>query len=177
MNTDEELRLAQSRYCEKALELGAVDAVPFAICDIVFDSRTLLKCMFGCADWGKNHTCPSRAGSPSMAEYREMFSRYRGGLVIHTHEKWLSQSISLALEGQAFAEGWYFAFSLSDCGLCETCAAVGCEPCRFPKKARPAFHSVGIDVFQTVRGLGLPIYTLHDPAKETQNWYSALFIQ
>ena len=74
------------RYIEIALKMGATDAVPFRLSDICFDSRTLLKCMFGCPDWGKNHTCPSRPGSPTMKEYREMFSRYSGGVIIHTHD-------------------------------------------------------------------------------------------
>ena len=49
-------------FAARALELGADDAVVFGIEDIVFDSRTILKCMFGCEDWGKAHTCPSRPG-------------------------------------------------------------------------------------------------------------------
>ncbi len=163
-------------YINTALEMGADDAVPFKLSDICFDSRTLLKCMFGCTDWGRCHVCPSRPGSPSIAEYREMFSRYSGGIIIHTHEKKLSQKISFKIEGNAFRDGHYFAFSLSDCALCEQCAAVTNEPCRFARMARPAFHSVGIDVFKTVRGLGLPIQTLTNPDREEQNWYSAVFI-
>lgn len=164
------------KYINRALEMGAADAVEFKIGDICFDSRTLLKCMYGCSDWGKNHTCPSRPGSPSIAEYREMFSRYSRGVIVHTHDKASSQKISFTLEREAFGDGYYFAFSLSDCSLCSECAAVKCETCRFPKMARPAFHSVGIDVFKTVRGLGLPIETLTDPTQE-QNWYSAVFIE
>ena len=165
------------KYISAALELGAVDAVEFKLSDICFDSRTLLKCKFGCTDWGRSHTCPSRPGSPSMAEYREMFSRYSGGVIVHTHDKALSQRISFRLEGEAFRDGYYFAFSLSDCALCRECAAVSNEPCRFAHMARPAFHSVGIDVFKTVRGLGLPIRTLTDADTEEQNWYSAVFIE
>ena len=112
-----------------------------------------------------------------MAEYRDMLSRYQWGVLIHTHDKKLSQRISFALESQAFHDGFYFAFSLSDCGLCDTCAAVCGEACRSPQRARPAFHSVGIDVFETVHRLNLPLNTLGDPAQEEQNWYSAVFIK
>ncbi len=165
------------KYIDTALSMGAIDAVEFTISDIAFDSRTLLKCMFGCTDWGKCHVCPSRPGSPSAAEYKEMLSRYGGGIIIHTHDKKLSQKISFTIEGDAFRDGHYFAFSLSDCALCSQCAAVTHEPCRFARMARPAFHSVGIDVFKTARGLGLPIETLTDPENEEQNWYSAVFIE
>lgn len=166
-------------YVELALELGAVDAVPFGIDDIRFDSRTLLKCMFGCADWGRNHTCPSRPANASLEQYREMLSRYSWGVIVHCHDKESSQKISFELERRAFADGYYFALSLSDCANCPAgCAAEQGQPCRFVKKARPAFHSVGIDVFATVHGLGLPLYTLNDPErKQQQNWYSAVFVE
>ena len=56
-------------YVDRALQLGADHAVLFTLKDIVFDSRTILKCMFGCADWGKAIT-PSRPGSLKPWEYR-----------------------------------------------------------------------------------------------------------
>lgn len=168
---------AASECIKEALSMGAADAVLFTIDDIAFDSRTLLKCMFGCADWGRNHTCPSRANNVSIAEYREMLSRYKWGIIVHTHDKALSHKISLAIESRMFHEGYYFAFSMSDCALCNECACVENAPCRFPKMARPAFHSVGIDVFKTVRDLGLPIETLACPEHDEQNWYSAIFVE
>lgn len=48
--------------------------------------------------------------------------------------------------------------------------------CVNPKKVRPAFHSVGIDVFKTVRKFNLPIETLF-VENQIQNWYSAVFIE
>jgi len=165
------------KYLKMALEMGATDAVLFEDEQICWDSRTLLKCMYGCTDWGKNHTCPSRPGNPTMAELKEMFSRYRWGIIIHTHEKNLSQKISMAVESAAFHDNYYFAMSLSDCGLCGECAAVKCQDCRHVREARPAFHSVGIDVFSTVHRFGLPLKTLFDADKEEQNWYSAVFVE
>jgi predicted metal-binding protein len=165
-----------TQWIAEALEMGAVDAVPFVISDIVFDPRTLLKCMYGCSDWGKLHTCPSRPGSPSMVEYRDMFSRYRWGIIVHTHEKRPAQKISYELERRAYLAGYPLAFSLSDCGLCARCAGYDGEPCRCPKQARPAFHSVGVDVFATAHRLGLPLYPLHAPEQE-QNWYAAVFVE
>lgn len=162
---------------KRAVELGAVGCKSFVIDDICFDSRTLLKCMFGCADWGKGLTCPSRKGSPSMAEYREMFSKYKWGVIIHGHDKATTQRVSLQLEGEAFAKGYYMAFSLSDCALCKQCAGFTGGECRHVLKARPAFHSVGIDVFKTVRQLGFTINTLYDPDNEEQNWYAAVFVE
>jgi len=159
-----------------AENMGAVDVVSFTTEQIEFDSRTLLKCMFGCSDWGLNHTCPSRPGSLKPWEYKKIFKEYEWGLIIHTHDKKLSQDISFELERMAFLSDHYFAFSLSDCAICDECAGMNGEPCRAPRKARPAFHSVGIDVFKTVKKFNLPLYTLKSE-EEKQNWYSAVFVE
>jgi predicted metal-binding protein len=163
-------------YVERSLELGAEDAVPFVIEDIEFDPRTILKCAFGCGDWGKGLTCPSRANSLKPWEYEKVLRKYSWGVIIHSHDKKESQRISFAIEREAFLDGYYFAFSLSDCALCAQCAGFAGGRCAHPKEARPAFHSVGIDVFKTVRKMGLPIDTLKDK-DETPNWYSAVFIE
>ncbi len=164
-------------YIERALQLGAVDAVPFRIEDIVFDSRTLLKCLFSCA-YGPRYTCPTAPGSPTMARYREMLSRYHWGVLVHGHFKKETLDIAFELERRAFVDGYHLAWSLSGCPSCpQGCTLREGRPCRFPKRARPQFYSVGIDVFATVRGLGLPIRTLTDPERQEQNWYGPVFME
>ncbi len=163
-------------FINKALELGANHATAFEIKDIAFDSRTLIKCMFGCNDWGKGNTCPSKPGSLKPWEYKKIFEEYTWGIIIHSNDKKISQDVSFAIESDAFAKGYYFAFSLSDCSLCKECAGHKGIDCIRPERARPAFHSVGIDVFKTVRKFDLPIETLSQEG-QTQNWYSAVFIE
>jgi len=163
-------------YIEKALEMGADYAVGFAIDDIIFDSRVILKCIFGCADYGKLHTCPYQKSPLSMDEYKKILQNYKCGVIIGCSDKYKSQEISFEIERLAFLDGYYFAFSMSDCGLCGQCAKFDGQGCRFPQKARPAFHSVGIDVFKTVRQLGLPIDVLREQT-DAQHWYSAVFIE
>ncbi|MDD4495611.1 MAG: DUF2284 domain-containing protein [Eubacteriales bacterium] len=163
-------------FVDKAIELGADHAVAFTIDQIEFDSRTILKCMFGCDDWGKGCTCPSRPGSLKPWEYKEVLSRYKWGVIIHSTDKRISQNVSFEIEREAFLKGYYFAFSLSDCALCRECAGSKGIECVHPKKARPAFHSVGIDVFKTVHKFGLPLKPLQS-SDEQQNWYSAVFIE
>ncbi len=160
----------------RALELGAADAVIFRIEQIVFDERTILKCMFGCSDWGKGHTCPSAPGSLKPWEYRQIFEKYSWGCIIHSTSKKVSHDVSFAIEREAFLAGHYFAFSLSDCAICGECAGFKGRACVDPRRARPAFHSVGIDVFATVHQFGLPLVTLKDES-ETENWYSAVFVE
>lgn len=166
----------QTFFINRALELGADHAIVFKLQDIEFDSRTILKCMFGCNDWGKGHTCPSRPGSLKPWEYQKVFEKYKWGIIIHSTNKKISQDVSFEIEREAFLKGYYMAFSLSDCAICQECAGFKDRECVNNKKARPAFHSVGIDVFKTVRKFGLPIETLKEKDEE-QNWYSAVFIE
>lgn len=168
--------MSREYFIDFALNLGAAHAVPFKIDQIVFDSRTILKCMYGCGDWGKGNTCPSRAGSLKPWEYEEVFKKYTWGIIIHSTDKKISQDVSFAVEREAFLKGYYLAFSLSDCAICAQCAGFKGMCCTNPRKARPAFHSVGIDVFKTVKEFGLPLETLKN-LDDTQNWYSAVFIE
>ena len=164
------------KLIEKALKMGALNAVRFSISDIVFDSRVILKCIFGCGDYGLLHTCPYQRSPLTMEEYQRILEKYSWGIIIGCGDKAGSQQISYEIERQCFLDGYYFAFSLSDCGLCTTCAKSKGVDCRIPQKARPAFHSVGIDVFKTVRNFGLPIEVLRSK-DEAQNWYSAVFVE
>jgi len=163
-------------YIQKALSMGAENAVRFSISDIVFDRRVVLKCLFGCNDFGKAHTCPYQRSPLSMDEYRSIMGEFSWGIIIGCGDKPSSQKISYEIERQCFFDGYYFAFSLSDCGLCKECAKASDAECRFPQKARPAFHGVGIDVFKTVRNLGLPIDVLKEQS-DKQHWYSAVFVE
>ena len=164
------------KYIDLAKELGASHAVKFGIEDIVFDPRVALKCIFGCGDFGKNHTCPFQKSPLRMDEYRDIFTRYSWGIIIGTKDKHLSQKVSFEVERACFLDGYYFAFSLSDCGLCKECSKITGEDCRIPQKARPAFHAVGIDVFKTVHKFGLPLAVAQNYDAET-NWYSAVFVE
>jgi len=167
------------KYINMAKEMGVKNVVEFNISDIVFDPRVILKCMFGCSDYGLLHSCPYQRSPLSMEEYKKVFEHYSKGIIIGCADKASSQHISYEIERQCFLDGYYFAFSLSDCGLCKDCSKKIEKDCRFPAKARPAFHSVGIDVFKTVRDMGLPIDVLVDRKEDNnkQNWYSAVFVE
>lgn len=164
------------KYQDMAMEMGARNAVKFNIEDIAFDPRVALKCIFGCGDFGKNHTCPYQKSPLTMKEYKEILGHYSWGIIIGCGDKQTSQKISFEVERACFLDGYYFAFSLSDCGLCKTCSKIAGEACRVPAKARPAFHAVGIDVFKTVGKFDLPLYVAKDYGAET-NWYSAVFVE
>jgi len=164
-----------NKYINMACELGADNAVAVTPEDIVFDGRTILKCMFGCKDWGKGCTCPSREGFLPLDEMERLLRKYKSVLIVHSRNKKTAQKASLAIENEAYLDGDVLSFSMSDCALCEECAGRFDHPCRNVMKARPSFHSVGINVFATVAKLGLPLKPLRSEDEE-QNWYSAVWL-
>jgi predicted metal-binding protein len=163
------------KYIELARSHGADNVVAVRRKDIVFDGRTILKCMYGCSAWNKGCTCPSRSGFLPLGKFRKLFKKYKTVLIIHAHDKKAAQNASLAIENEAYLDGDVLAFSTSDCALCNECAGMTDEPCRNVIKARPSFQSVGINVFATVKKLGLPLYPLRKEDDE-QNWYAAVWL-
>jgi len=163
------------KYIELAKSFGAENVIAVTPNDIVFDDRVILKCMFGCRDWGKGCTCPSRAGALTPGEYEKMLRKYKTVLIVHSPDKKIAQRASFEVEREAYFDGDALAFSMSDCALCADCAGRADEPCRNVKMARPAFHSVGIDLFATAKRLGLPLRALRNE-NEPQNWYAAVWL-
>jgi len=163
------------KYINMALSLGADHAVLVTPDDIVFDGRTLLKCMFGCSDWGHGPTCPSRGGFLKPWELEPLLRKYKSVLIIHSTDKKIAQKASYAIEKEAYFDGDVMVFSMSDCAICGSCAGKAGKACVDVKRARPAFHSVGIDVFATVHKLGLPLLSLREEGEE-QNWYAAVWL-
>jgi len=168
-------RLSMEKYVDLAMSHGALNVVVATPDDVVFDGRALLKCMFGCELWEKGCTCPSRGGFLKPDEFERLLRMYATVLIIHSNDKRAAQNASFAVEREAYMDGDALAFSMSDCALCEDCAGKANEPCRNVRKARPAFQSVGIDVFSTAKKLGLPLKALRDKDEET-NWYAAVWL-
>lgn len=169
--------MAIEKYIDLALSLGALHAVAVTPEEIVFDSRTILKCMFGCADWGRGCTCPSRPGALKPWEFEPLLRKYKHVLIIHSTDKKIAQKASFAVEREAYLDGDSLSFSMSDCAICKKCAGKEATPapCRDVRRARPSFHSVGIDVFETAKRLGLPLFPLKSEGEE-ENWYSAAWL-
>ena len=162
-------------YVQIARSAGADNVLAVTPDEIVFDPRTIIKCMFGCGDWGMGCTCPSRNGFLKLSEWETLLKMYNTVIIIHSTIKTIAQTASFSVEKQAFFDGDVLSFSMSDCALCGKCAGFLGEFCRNPKQARPAFHSVGIDVFATTKKLGLPLNPLKEEG-ETENWYSAVWL-
>lgn len=154
--------------------------------DIVVAQWVRMKCTFGCANYGKNATCPPNV--PSVAECREFFDEYASAAVFHFEKAverpedrhaWarkVNQGL-LEVERDVFLAGYKKAFLLfmATCDLCSDCPGVR-EECRKPKSARPTPESMAIDVYSTVRQHGYPIEVLVDYS-QSMNRYAFLLVE
>jgi predicted metal-binding protein len=153
--------------------------------DIVVAQWVRMKCMFGCANYGKNATCPPNV--PSVAECRSFFDDYGSGIILHfekTVDKpedrhaW-SKGVNLELlrlERDLFLAGHQKAFLLfmDSCGICAECTGVR-EECKHARSARPSPESMAVDVFSTVKASGFSIEVLADYS-QAMNRYAFLLI-
>ena len=149
-----------SNLVDKAQQLGAIEAVLINTDTIIFDSRSFLKCRFGCPRWGRFWTCPPHLELSPQA-FMEAFSNYDQALLLKCTNFQESQEISLALEKDAMLNyDCRFSMAMVLCVKCKECAWP--EPCRYPHLARPAMDAYGIDIGKTVAQVGLKVE--FDPA-------------
>ena len=162
------------KYIQAAKKLNMIDAMIISPQDIFFDIRAILKCRWGCEDYFQESIrCHTRG--TTFQERVEMVQQYNHILLAHSHD---ARELSLAvleIERKAFLDGHYFAFALRTCNLCKVCATSQGNPCVLPDKVRPCDQSFGIDVYKTVRKLGLPCEVLQD-INDLQNRYGFVLI-
>lgn len=154
--------------------------------EIIVAQWVRMKCMFGCAGYGKNACCPPNV--PSVEECRAFFQEYAKGVIFHfahavekpedRHQwsKGINTKLS-ALEREVFLAGHNKAFLLfmDSCSLCGDCDRDR-TACANPRTARPSLESMAVDVFGTVREYGYSIDVLTDYS-DIMNRYAFLLIE
>jgi predicted metal-binding protein len=162
------------KYIRLANNLRMTNAKIISPEQIFFDIRAILKCRWGCEDFFQQTIrCDTR--DTTYQERVEMIKRYSHILLVQSHDARALSSAVLELERTAFLDGYYFAFAIRFCNLCKACAVKEGNPCPTPDKVRPCDQSFGIDVYKTVRNLGLPCEVLQ--SKDTvQNRYGFVLI-
>ena len=162
------------KYIQLARELGMVNAKIISPKDIFFDIRAILKCRWGCEDFFQESIrCQNR--DTTFQERVEMINRYDHIVLVHSHDARALSAAVLEIERVAFLDGHYFEFAIRTCNLCKVCAIEEGNPCPTPDKVRPCDQSFGIDVYKTVRNLGLPCEVLQSK-EEIQNRYGIVLI-
>jgi len=160
---------------EKAIELGAADAVILDPAKVPVANWVRLKCQFGCGGWGRCLTCPPFTPEPERTS--KILSEYKKAILVHSKGSHPSiRKLMPELERFAFLQGYHkaFAFSSGPCDLCDECNLEG--PCRHPREARPSMEACGIDVFGTAAAAGLPIHVATHRKDET-NYYGLLLVE
>jgi len=162
------------KYIQLAKELHMIDAIIISPKQIFFDIRAILKCQWGCEDFRPgNIRCDHR--DTTYRERTEMLKKYRHILLLHSHDERALSAAVLNIERAAFLDGYYFAFAIRTCNLCERRAVKQDNPCPTPDKVRPCDSIFGINVYKTVRNLGLPCEVLKTKG-DVQNRYGFVLI-
>ena len=151
-----------------AKELGFHEVHFMEASDIVTARWIILKCLYGCAKYNTSWCCPP--ATPDLQMTRDILSEYELALLLvneNMNEHFYRNSAAsrriqikqwkstVALERKLFLMGYYKAFGLpaDTCALCKECAYP--KQCKFPNEKRPTLEGCGIDVFQTLKKLGL----------------------
>jgi predicted metal-binding protein len=162
------------KYIQLARELGMVKAMIISPKEICFDIRAILKCRWGCEDFFQESIrCQTR--DTTFQERVEMINRFHHVLLVHSHDARALSEAVLEIERTAFLDGYYFAFAIRFCNLCKACTVKEGNPCPTPDRVRPCDQSFGIDVYKTVRNLGLPCEVLQGN-EAIQNRYGFVLI-
>ena len=184
-------RLAEDleQYRQKALQLGASQALVVKAEDIPVDDRVTLKCRIPrCFGYGAGAHCPPHTMKPS--ELREILKQYQWAVffikdipseVIVRDKATIKERVAAyqevyrmvsEIESMAFYDGHYLAFGFAAgscrhtyCGQHATCQAMTGDRCRFSLLSRPSMEAVGIDVYRMVATAGWEIYPIGSGAK------------
>jgi predicted metal-binding protein len=162
------------KYVRLAKELGMVNAVLISPADIFFDPRAVLKCRWGCEYYSEDSIrCGTR--NTTFDERCRMVRNYAHILLVHSHDAGALSRAVLQIERAAFLDGNYFAFAVRACNLCGVCAVKDGGTCVSPEKVRPCDQAFGIDVYRTVRVLGLDCEVLQS-REDVQNRYGFVLL-
>ena len=188
--SEETLKADLERYRQKALELGATDAVVIPAQWVEVDERVRLKCAIPpCPNYRRCGYCPPYTPEPEFM--RKALSRFNWAILFKNdvppedaadisryyphgreHQR-KTDEIAAKLETLAFADGYRFALGLGAGGCRDTlcngglCQMLDSGRCPHILMARPSMEGVGIDVVALVNRVGwtiYPIYRTMDPS-------------
>ncbi len=176
--------LNKSEFLEKLTEL------PLYFYDFIdpkgleFSQRIRYICQNDCQMYGRSWACPPATGE--VAACQKKCLGYESCLLIGTitevadianieetlstrgdHEALTNQVAELL---RSEGEDPYI-LSTEACAVCERCAYLDGQPCRFPERMHPCIESQGINIIPTLEALGLPFLY----GENVVTWYSLLF--
>lgn len=136
--------------------------------ELEFSDRVRYICENECAMYGKSWACPPGVGT--VSECRSHCLSFRNCLMISTITEVvdiadMQETLDTRAEHEAItnevrelfrAQGTEpFVLSTESCALCERCAYLDGQPCRFPDAMHPCVESQGINVIPVLERFGL----------------------
>lgn len=158
-----------SMLLEKTLAAGASKAFILPVQDIPFDPALRAYCEANaCGAYGRNHGCPPSVGTPD--EVIAQARTYENALIFQTISE-LEDSFDFEgmMEASARhkkltadlyedAKGFLdrcLPLSAGACPVCEKCAKIDDEPCRFPDKMIASLETYCVNVSQLANKCGM----------------------
>ncbi|MDO5544382.1 MAG: DUF2284 domain-containing protein [Eubacteriales bacterium] len=136
--------------------------------ELEFSERIRLICQHECPKYGTTWACPPGVGT--VAECQARCAGYQNCLLISSiaevadiadidgtlatrpaHEA-LTEQVAAILREQGEKP---YILSTQACSICDRCAILDGQPCRFPEKMHPCVESHGINVVPILEKLGL----------------------
>ena len=149
-----------------------------------FTSRVRWVCEHECPRFGQTWACPPGVGT--VEHCRRKCLNYENCLVIST----ITEIDDIGNMAQALAtrgphevltnqvRGFFrqqgmepYILSTESCALCERCAYLDAQPCRYPDQMHPCLESHGINLIPTLEELGLE----YQFGGNIVTWFSLLF--
>ena len=152
--------------------------------DLEFTDRVRWVCQQECPRFGKTWACPPGVGTVEACRCK--CQRYENCLAIATItkvEEISDMAETLATRGdheeitdqvrEFFREQNVEPYILSteSCAICDRCAYLDGQPCRYPEKMHPCLESHGINLIPTLDDLGLE----YQFGGNIVTWFSLLF--
>ncbi|WP_066628869.1 DUF2284 domain-containing protein [Labilibacter marinus] len=130
-----------------------------------------VKCQFGCSDFGLG-TCPPN--TPDVEDCRKFFNEYKKAIVIRLNKKadrnnypsdWSKEMTNnlLKLEREIFLANYPKVFLLNQtcCSICKDCSSNRLQ-CKDKKNSRPSPESFSVDVYSTLKNVGMEIQVVSE---------------
>ena len=152
--------------------------------ELEFTSRVRWVCEHECPRFGQTWACPPGVGTVENCRCRCL--NYDHCLVIATITEIsdiANMEAALATRGghealtdevrEYFREQGLEPYILTteSCAVCDRCAYLDGEPCRYPEKMHPCLESHGINLIPTLENLGLE----YQYGSNVVTWFSLLF--
>ena len=177
---------------DKILFLDKLQEMPLYFADFIdpkaleFADRIRWICENECPMYGKTWACPPGVGSvaqcaakcagydqclliSTITEVSDIGNMYETLATRKDHEEITGQ-----VEAMLKAEGVTpYILSTEACAICERCAYLDGQPCRYPEQMHPCVESHGINILPLLEELGLPFQF----GENVVTWVSLLFFK